>query len=56
MTSRPLLSVQDLTVAFRQGGRDMLAVDRISFDVKPGETVSLAAHAMVVMSAPLRTA
>ena len=36
-----LLSVQDLSVAFRQGGRDMLAVDRISFDVKPGETVAL---------------
>src|SRR5215203_1989891 len=36
-----LLSVQDLSVAFRQGGRDMLAVDRVSFDVKPGETVAL---------------
>src|SRR6187200_2339483 len=41
MTSAPLLSVQDLSVAFRQGVRDMLAVDRISFDVKPGETVAL---------------
>ena len=39
--SEPLLSVQDLSVAFRQGGGDMLAVDRISFDVKPGETVAL---------------
>jgi microcin C transport system ATP-binding protein len=37
----PLLSVQDLSVAFRQGGRDMLAVDRISFDVAKGETVAL---------------
>ncbi|HEV2558351.1 MAG TPA: ABC transporter ATP-binding protein [Microvirga sp.] len=37
----PLLSVQDLSVAFRQGGRDMLAVDRVSFDVMPGETVAL---------------
>src|SRR5215213_7439329 len=36
-----LLSVQDLSVAFRQGGRDMLAVNRVSFDVKPGETVAL---------------
>jgi len=39
--SDPLLSVQDLSVAFRQSGKDMLAVDRISFDVKPGETVAL---------------
>src|ERR671913_728629 len=39
--TEPLLSVQDLSVAFRQGGRDMLAVDRISFDVMPGETVAL---------------
>src|SRR3712207_3414869 len=39
--TEPLLSVQDLSVAFRQGGGDMLAVDRISFDVRPGETVAL---------------
>jgi microcin C transport system ATP-binding protein len=39
--TEPLLSIQDLSVAFRQGGRDMLAVDRISFDIKPGETVAL---------------
>jgi microcin C transport system ATP-binding protein len=37
----PLLSVQDLSVVFRQGGREMLAVDRISFDIRPGETVAL---------------
>ena len=37
----PLLSVQDLSVAFRQGGRETLAVDRVSFDVAPGETVAL---------------
>ncbi|HEX8665441.1 MAG TPA: ABC transporter ATP-binding protein [Beijerinckiaceae bacterium] len=41
MTPPPLLSVQDLSVAFRQGGRDTLAVDRVSFDVMPGETVAL---------------
>ena len=45
MTS-PLLSVQDLSVAFRSrtpggGYTDALAVDRISFDVAPGETVAL---------------
>ncbi len=37
----PLLSVRDLSVAFRQGGRETLAVDRVSFDVGPGETVAL---------------
>src|ERR671913_943733 len=37
----PLVSVQDLSVAFRQGGRDTLAVDRISFEVMPRETVAL---------------
>src|SRR6478735_8370783 len=39
--TEPLLSVQDLSVAFRQGANDMLAVDRVSFDVMPGETVAL---------------
>jgi microcin C transport system ATP-binding protein len=39
--TEPLLSVQDLSVAFRQSGRDMVAVDRISFDIKAGETVAL---------------
>ncbi|MFC7397679.1 ABC transporter ATP-binding protein [Chelatococcus sp. GCM10030263] len=37
----PLLSVQDLSVAFRQGEGETLAVDRVSFDVAPGETVAL---------------
>jgi len=39
--TEPLLSVQDLSVAFRQDGRDMVAVDRVSFDIKAGETVAL---------------
>jgi microcin C transport system ATP-binding protein len=39
--TQPLLSVRDLSVAFRQGERQMLAVDRISFDLKKGETVAL---------------
>jgi microcin C transport system ATP-binding protein len=39
--TEPLLKVEDLSVAFRQGGSDHVAVDRISFDVKPGETVAL---------------
>ncbi len=37
----PLLSVQDLSVAFRQDGADAHAVDHVSFDVMPGETVAL---------------
>ncbi|WP_375462034.1 ABC transporter ATP-binding protein [uncultured Enterovirga sp.] len=42
----PLLSVQDLCVAFRSRGADgkpvdSLAVDRVSFDVAPRETVAL---------------
>ncbi len=39
--SAPLLSVRDLSVAFTQGGRDTLAVDRISFEIAQGETVAL---------------
>ncbi|MCP8938121.1 ABC transporter ATP-binding protein [Alsobacter sp. SYSU M60028] len=37
----PLLSVRDLSVAFRQGGKETLAVDRVSFEVGRGETVAL---------------
>src|SRR4051794_1233999 len=40
-SAQPLLSVRDLSVAFRQGERQMLAVDRISFELKKGETVAL---------------
>ena len=36
-----LLSVQDLSVAFHQGGKTTLAVDRISFEVGKGETVAI---------------
>src|SRR5215213_8398822 len=39
--SAAILSVEDLSVAFRQGGKSMLAVDRISFHIEPGETVAL---------------
>ncbi|MGO4667119.1 ABC transporter ATP-binding protein [Bosea sp. 2RAB26] len=39
--SAPLLSVEDLSVAFRQGGRETLAVDRISFHVAKGETLAI---------------
>ncbi len=39
--TEPLLSVRDLSVAFRSGGRETLAVDRVSFDIGKGETVAL---------------
>ena len=39
--SEPLLQVKDLSVAFHMGGKQSLAVDRISFDVKKGETVAI---------------
>jgi microcin C transport system ATP-binding protein len=39
--SEPLLKVEDLSIAFRQAGRESLAVDRVSFDIKKGETVAL---------------
>ena len=40
-TGTPLLSVRDLSVAFTQGGKQTLAVDRVSFDIMPGETMAL---------------
>ena len=36
-----LLSVDELSVAFRHASSELLAVDRISFDIKKGETVAL---------------
>jgi microcin C transport system ATP-binding protein len=36
-----LLDVKDLSIAFRQGTRETLAVDGISFDIAQGETVAL---------------
>src|SRR5499433_4228537 len=37
----PILAVRDLSIAFGRGSREVLAVDRISFDVGKGETVAL---------------
>jgi len=39
--SEPLLSIRDLSVAFGVGKREVLAVDRVSFDIAKGETVAL---------------
>jgi microcin C transport system ATP-binding protein len=36
-----LLSIRDLSAAFGYGAREVLAVDRVSFDVGKGETVAL---------------
>ena len=36
-----LLEINELSVAFRQGQRETLAVDRVSFEIKKGETVAL---------------
>jgi microcin C transport system ATP-binding protein len=41
VTTDNLLDVKDLSIAFHQAGRTTLAVDRISFSVKKGETVAL---------------
>ena len=40
-TAAPLLDIRDLSVTFRQGAREVLAVDHVSFDVRKGETVAL---------------
>jgi microcin C transport system ATP-binding protein len=39
--SDALLEVKDLSVAFGQAGRETIAVDKISFDIAPRETVAL---------------
>ena len=40
-SNSPILAVKDLSVQFRQGDTDNLAVDRISFDIHKGETLAL---------------
>src|ERR1700739_2445792 len=37
----PLLSVRALSVAFGRGEREVMAVDRVSFDIRKGETLAL---------------
>ena len=40
-TTTALLDVSDLTVRFRQRGREVLAVDRVSFSVWPRQTLAI---------------
>jgi microcin C transport system ATP-binding protein len=37
----PILSIRDLSIAFGHGAREVLAVDRASFDIRKGETLAL---------------
>ncbi len=37
----PLLDIRDLSIAFVQGGRETLAVDRVSLSVDKGQTLAL---------------
>jgi microcin C transport system ATP-binding protein len=39
--TEPLLDVKDLSVAFHQGSRTTLAVDKVSFSIAKGETLAL---------------
>ena len=39
--AEPLLSIRDLSVAFGRGDRQVVAVDRVSFDIGKGETLAL---------------
>jgi microcin C transport system ATP-binding protein len=40
-STAPLLDIRNLSVAFGKGARELLAVDRVSFDIRNGETVAL---------------
>jgi microcin C transport system ATP-binding protein len=40
-TTETLLTVRDLSIAFGQGAREVLAVDKVSFDIAAGETLAL---------------
>ncbi len=39
--SAPLLEIRDLSIAFRQDGKETLAVDRVSFSLERGRTLAL---------------
>ena len=39
--SEPLLSIRNLSIAFGHGSREIMAADRVSFDIRKGETMAL---------------
>ena len=41
MSAGPFLQVRDLAVSFCSGGRETIAVDGVSFEIKKGETLAL---------------
>ncbi|WP_159730739.1 ABC transporter ATP-binding protein [Methylosinus sp. Ce-a6] len=41
MTTSPLLDVRHLSIAFSQGGKETLAVDKVSFSLERGRTLAL---------------
>jgi oligopeptide transport system ATP-binding protein len=41
MTAEPLLSLRDLTIRFRLPDREVVAVDRVSLDLAPGEVLGI---------------
>ena len=41
MTAEPLLSLRDLSVRFRLPGREVVAVDRLTLDLAPGEVLGI---------------
>ena len=41
MSDTPLLAVRDLSIAFRQGGKETRAVNNVSFTLERGRTLAL---------------
>ncbi len=41
MSEQPLISIRNLSVAFRQGSEQTMAVKDVSFDIRPGQTLAL---------------
>lgn len=41
MTTKPILDIQELSIAFRQNGQDNQVVDRLSLQIETGETLAL---------------
>ena len=41
MSEQPLISIRNLSVAFRQGNDQTMAVKDVSFNIRPGQTLAL---------------